>query len=173
MSRVLAAMTRLLEHLVVVLFTLLCTVVFGEVVARYVFNRPYFWSEEITVYTFTWVAFLGAALAMRSNRHVSISYFMAKLPAVGQAIAGILADVLVLAFLVLLAVQGVRFCLMNHTLASIALNIPLSFVSASLIVMTAAMILYTAASIGAKVRVLRSGGIGSAVPDTLVDERLT
>jgi TRAP-type transport system small permease protein len=172
-SRVLTTMTRWLEHAVIGLFTLLCAVVFGEVVARYVFNHPYFWSEEITVYTFTWVAFLGAALALRSNRHVSISYFVSRLPAAGQAVAGILADVLVLAFLVLLAVQGVRFCLMNNTLASIALNIPLSFVSASLIVMTAAMILYTAESIQAKVRGLKAGRIGSAGPDTSVDERLT
>jgi TRAP-type C4-dicarboxylate transport system permease small subunit len=166
-------MTRWLEHAVIGLFTLLCTVVFGEVVARYVFNHPYFWSEEITVYTFTWVAFLGAALALRSGRHVSISYFVSRMPATGQAMAGLLADGLVLAFLVLLAVQGVRFCLMNHTLASIALNIPLSFVSASLIVMTTAMMLYTAASIWAKVRALGSGRIGGAVSDTSVDERMT
>ncbi len=173
MSRLLATVTRVLEHAVIGLFTVLCTVVFGEVVARYVFNRPYFWSEEITVYTFTWVAFLGAALALRSNRHVSISYFVSRLPAAGQAVAGLLAEVLVLAFLVLLAVQGVRFCLMNHTLASIALNIPLSFVSASLIVMTGVMILYTTDSVITKVRLLRSGRLGSAMTDTSVDERMT
>jgi len=172
-SRLLAAMTRILEHAVVGLFTALCTVVFGEVVARYVFNHPYFWSEEITVYTFTWTAFLGAALALRSRRHVSISYFVSRLPAAGQAVAELLAEVLVLAFLLLLAVQGVRVCLMNHTLASIALNIPLSFVSASLIAMTGAMILYTVDSIVARMRFLRSGRPGSAGADTSVDERMT
>jgi TRAP-type C4-dicarboxylate transport system permease large subunit len=34
--------------MLLVLFSLLCIRVFGEVVARYLFNNPCFWSEELT-----------------------------------------------------------------------------------------------------------------------------
>lgn len=35
--------------MLLVLFSLLCILVLGEVVARSLFNNPFFWSEELTV----------------------------------------------------------------------------------------------------------------------------
>jgi len=148
---------RLLENATIGLFAVLCIVVFGEVVARYLFNHPFFWSDEVTVYAFTWVAFLGSALALRDNRHIGISFFVEKLPRGAQGVLGILADAIVLAFLGLFLVQSVKFCRMNHTVTSISLQIPLSFVSASLVVMNVLMIWYTLESLVGKVRRLQSG----------------
>jgi TRAP-type transport system small permease protein len=148
---------RLLENVTIGLFALLCVVVFGEVVARYLFNHPFFGSDEVAVYAFTWVAFLGSALALRDNRHIGISFFVERLPRGAQHALGILGDAIVLAFLGLFLVQSVRFCRMNHTVTSISLQIPLSFVSASLVVMSALMIWYTLESLASKVRRLRSG----------------
>jgi TRAP-type C4-dicarboxylate transport system permease small subunit len=139
------------------LFAVLCIVVFGEVVARYLFNHPFFWADEVTVYTFTWVAFLGSALALRDNRHIGISFFVEKLPRGAQGVLGIVADAIVLAFLGLFLVQSVKFCRMNHTVASISLQIPLSFVSAALVVMNVLMIWYTVEALAGKIRGLRSG----------------
>ncbi|MEI8190030.1 MAG: TRAP transporter small permease [candidate division NC10 bacterium] len=152
---------RLLENVTIGLFAVLCVVVFGEVVARYLFNHPFFWSDEVTVYAFTWVAFLGSALALRDNRHIGISFFVEKLPSGAQGVLGILADTIVLAFLGLFLVQSVQFCRMNHSVASISLQIPLSFVSASLVVMNALMIWYTLESLVGKVRRLQSGTPGA------------
>jgi TRAP-type C4-dicarboxylate transport system permease small subunit len=167
-----ARLNRLLENVSIALFAMLCTVVFGEVVARYVFNRPYFWSEEVTVYTFTWVAFLGSALALRDNRHIGISYFMSMLPRVAQGVMGVIADSIVLAFLGLFLVQSVRFCLMNHSVASIALQIPLSYVSGSLVVMIALMIWYTLDSLVGKIRALRAGAEGVVASDGSATEKM-
>jgi TRAP-type C4-dicarboxylate transport system permease small subunit len=151
-----ATLNRCLEHLVIALFAALCLVVFGEVVARYAFNRPYFWSEEVTVYAFTWVAFLGSALALRDGRHIGISYFVSLLPPRGQVWVGILADGVVLGFLGLFLVQSIRFCFMNHSVVSIALQIPLSYVSASLVVMAVLMIGYSLRALLGKFRGLNA-----------------
>jgi TRAP-type C4-dicarboxylate transport system permease small subunit len=148
---------RLLENVTIGLFGVLCIVVFGEVVARYLFNHPFFWSDEVTVYVFTWVAFLGSALALRDNRHIGISFFVERLPRGAQGVLGIFADAIVLAFLGLFLVQSVKFCQMNHTVASISMQVPLSFVSASLVVMNALMIWYTLESLTGKARRLWSG----------------
>jgi TRAP-type C4-dicarboxylate transport system permease small subunit len=154
------------------LFAVLCVVVFGEVVARYVFNHPFFWSDEVTVYAFTWVAFLGSALALRDNRHIGISFLVEKLPRKQQGMLGILADAIVLAFLGLFLVQSVKFCRMNHTVTSISLQIPLSFVSASLVVMNTLMIWYTAESLVGKFRALRSGVPAAEAPADSVVEKV-
>ena len=163
---------RLLENVTIGLFAMLCVVVFGEVVARYLFNHPFFWSDEVTVYTFTWVAFLGSALALRDNRHIGISFFVEKLPRGAQGALGILADAIVLAFLGLFLVQSVTFCRMNHTVTSISLQIPLSFVSASLVVMNVLMIWYTVESLAGKLRRLRSGVRAASVPDGSAAEKV-
>lgn len=167
-----ARLNRLLENITIALFAMLCAVVFGEVVARYVLNRPYFWSDEITVYLFTWVSFLGAALALRDNRHIGISVFVSKLPRTLQGVLGIFGDGVVLAFLGLFLVQSVRFCRMNNTVASIALQIPLSYVSASLVVMIVLMIWYTLESLAGKVRELRSGAVAAVASDASATEKV-
>jgi len=135
--------TRLLENLLVGLFAILCCLAFGEVVFRYLLNQPHAWSEEASIYLFTWVSFLGAALAFRRRRHVGISYFVDKLSPRWQAGCECLAHLFVLGFLGLLLVQAIRFTLMNHTLNSIVLQIPLSWVAVSLSVMTLLMVVYT------------------------------
>jgi TRAP-type C4-dicarboxylate transport system permease small subunit len=42
------------------------------VVLRYVFNDPLTWGEELIVALFTWMVFVGAAAAVRSNLHIRI-----------------------------------------------------------------------------------------------------
>lgn len=157
MVRLRAVVNRLLENIVLVLFSLLCILVFGEVVARYVFNNPYFWSEELTIYTFTWVSFLGAALALKNNRHVLVGVFVSWLPRTAQYVTTLLADVIVMGFLVLLLVQSILFWELSHSLRSIALNIPLSLVSASLVLMAGLMIFYLGDAIVQKHRAFRTG----------------
>jgi len=154
-ARFRSLMNRLLENVVLVLFSLLCILVFGEVIARYVFNNPFFWSEELTIYTFTWVSFLGAALALKNNRHVLVGVFVSWLPRTAQYAATLLADVIVMGFLILLLVQSILFWELSHSLRSIALNIPLSFVSASLVVMAGLMIFYLGDAIVQKHRAYR------------------
>lgn len=166
-------LTRVLENSVLILFALLCILVFGEVVARYIFNNPFFWSEELTIYTFTWVAFLGAALALKNNRHVVVNVFVSWLPRTAQYVATLMADLIVLAFLVLLLVQSVLFWELSHTLRSIALNIPLSFVSGSLVVMACIMIFYLCDSVVQKYRHFRTGRDADGPEAVSVDEVMT
>ncbi len=156
MHRLKARLNRALENLTIAMFAVLCLVVFGEVVARYGLNHPFFASDEVTVYAFTWVAFLGSALALRDRRHIGISVFVEMLPGAAQRGIAILGDAIVLAFLGLFLVQSYRFCRMNSTVASIALQIPLSYVSASLVVMNGLMIWYTLDSLIGKLRALRA-----------------
>lgn len=42
------------------------------VVMRYVFNDPLIWGEELIVGFFTWMVFIGASAAVRSQMHIRI-----------------------------------------------------------------------------------------------------
>jgi TRAP-type C4-dicarboxylate transport system permease small subunit len=155
--RLAARLNRGLENLVIALFGILCLVVFGEVVSRYLLNQPHVGSEELIIYLFTWISFLGAALALRSGRHVSISYFVSLLPERAQHAIALAGDLVVLAFLGLLAVLAIRFARMNHTVNSITLQIPLSYIAASLVAMALLMIAAMLGRLREGVRRLRGG----------------
>jgi len=64
--------------LVVVEITVL---MFAVVVARYVFALPLMWAEETVRYSFTWLAFLSGALAMKHGGHMAMELLAAAMPA--------------------------------------------------------------------------------------------
>jgi TRAP-type C4-dicarboxylate transport system permease small subunit len=45
---------------------------FGQVIARYGFNAPIVWAEELATLMFAWITFLGAAVVQRDDSHLGI-----------------------------------------------------------------------------------------------------
>ncbi|MEJ5229615.1 MAG: TRAP transporter small permease, partial [Pseudothermotoga sp.] len=51
-------------------------IVFYQVVARYVFNKPPMWTEEIALITMIWISMLGAGVGVRTGIHVKVEIFI-------------------------------------------------------------------------------------------------
>jgi TRAP-type C4-dicarboxylate transport system permease small subunit len=47
-------------------------VMFAQVIARYAFDAPFYWAEELATLLFSWVIFLGAAAVQRDDSHLSV-----------------------------------------------------------------------------------------------------
>ncbi|MDP1989652.1 MAG: TRAP transporter small permease [Syntrophales bacterium] len=58
--------------LITICHGLIAILVVIAVVMRYVFNNPLTWGEELIVCLLTWMVFLGAAAAVRSQMHIRI-----------------------------------------------------------------------------------------------------
>ena len=54
-------------------------VLFLGVIARFVFNRPLVWSDEIASLLFLWLAMLGAAIALRRGVHMRLTTVTARM----------------------------------------------------------------------------------------------
>ena len=54
------------------MMAVMTTLVFINVIARYLFNFSIIWAEEISQYLMIWIAYLGAGLALREGRHVAL-----------------------------------------------------------------------------------------------------
>ncbi|MFZ7132641.1 MAG: TRAP transporter small permease [Eubacteriales bacterium] len=65
-----------LSELCIVLLTI--TVLAG-VVARYVFNHPFHWSDEMACYLFVFVVFMGAADVARQDKHIAVDLILNRL----------------------------------------------------------------------------------------------
>ncbi len=54
---------------------------FYQVLSRYFFGFSIFWTEEIVRYLVIWSNFIGASLIVKSNEHISVTFFVDKLDA--------------------------------------------------------------------------------------------
>src|SRR5450631_1114446 len=50
------------------------------VVARYVFNSPLTWSDELASTLFLWLAMLGSVIALRRAEHMRLAFLIALAP---------------------------------------------------------------------------------------------
>ena len=74
--RIFGSVDDAIAHVEDILITLCHGLIFVlvvlAVVMRYVFNDPLIWGEELIVALLTWMVFLGAAAAVRSQMHIRI-----------------------------------------------------------------------------------------------------
>ena len=93
----------LCEHLVVALFAVMVAVFAVSIPARFAFNRPLIWSDEVLVLVMIWCTFLAGALVIEEREHVVFDLVYETLPPGGRRwmliagsvlLAGILAAAL-------------------------------------------------------------------------------
>ncbi|MBZ9894458.1 MULTISPECIES: TRAP transporter large permease subunit [unclassified Mesorhizobium] len=85
-----------------VVLVLMSLSVLAGVVSRYVFNDSFSWTEEFSVWAFTWMIFIGAAMGIRQKRHVAVDFVL------GYRVTRFLRDVIVALTLIMLAFAGYR-----------------------------------------------------------------
>jgi TRAP-type C4-dicarboxylate transport system permease small subunit len=72
------SLARLLFQIAVVGTALMLVVVSANVIARFIFNEPLFWSEEVTAIMIVFVTVFPAALLWRRDWHIKLDMFAGK-----------------------------------------------------------------------------------------------
>jgi TRAP-type C4-dicarboxylate transport system permease small subunit len=105
------------------MITLIITVSIG-VVARYFFRLPFDWTEELVTMCFVWISFMAAAVAAARHKLTVVDFFINKTSPLAQKIIGVISDLLILMFVVMLFIGS--FFLMPRMAGhvSVALNVP-------------------------------------------------
>lgn len=148
MERLLERCEHGLRVLLAGLLLFITTGVFIQVCLRYLFSLSFLWGEELSLFSFIWCVFLGAAIAVRRRTHFAFDLLVGLLR--GRAAAGqrLLVDLIVLSLSVVILVQGYRFAILSIRRLSPALGITL-FVPTLIIPISAAyMILATGVAVG-------------------------
>ena len=111
--------------IVISMMAVMATLVFMNVVSRYIFNHSIIWAEEVSQYLMVWVAFLGAGLALRQGRHVAIEMLQDRLPPRARRMTRHLVALLLILFMGILIVLGFQFARFAWDQETPVLNIPL------------------------------------------------
>ncbi|NLN15819.1 MAG: TRAP transporter small permease [Firmicutes bacterium] len=71
---------ELVENAATAVFVFMFLVTAMQVILRFVFQRPFMWTEEAARFLYVWLTFLGAAVIMRDNEHITIDFLVKRLP---------------------------------------------------------------------------------------------
>jgi TRAP-type C4-dicarboxylate transport system permease small subunit len=112
------------QWLVIALMATMATLVFVNVVSRYVFNDSIIWVEEFTQYQMIWITYLGAGLALREGRHVAVDLVETVLPRAWRRPVRIGIGLAMLAFLVAIGVLGFQIAAFTWNQETPVMNIP-------------------------------------------------
>ena len=79
-----------------------------QIVARYVFDKPFIWPEEVARLILVWIAFVGAAALIRRGGDIAVETFIDMLAPARRRVMLLIRDLLMVAVYALVAWQGWR-----------------------------------------------------------------
>ena len=79
-KKIITAMTKTLDIVIIILMLAMVAVVFYQVIMRQIFENPPMWGEQISVLFMVWFVFLGIVLGLEEDLHIGISMFVNLLP---------------------------------------------------------------------------------------------
>ena len=133
-----------------------------QIVARRVFNLPFVWAEDLTVFLFVWTSFLGAAVLYDRRAALSIDTFTSRLTPRAQARLAIVVDVVLFVALLYLSRLAYDFFVIQKDLGhklggatglpSYAMTMAVLIAMATMFASTAAMLMGHCIPAGARQR---------------------
>lgn len=156
-----------IEALSAVLMVGIVLMLFGGVVARYVFSHPVGWVDEAVSIAFIWVAMLGSVLAMHRNEHLRLTMFVDMLPERIRSYVHAFALVAIAAFLIGLIGPSIEHVESEWIMTSMALEIPsgirVSAIAVGMILMLAIIAVYALKTVPLHSLVTAVVGVGAFV----------
>ena len=130
---ILATSVRLLAEIpAAILVVAEIGILFAGVLARYVFQAPLVWSDELASILFLWLAMLGSVIALQRGEHMRLTAVVARLSPTGQARAAALASAAVAAFLLMVVPAGWDYAAEQWFIQTPALNMHDTFRAAAI-----------------------------------------
>jgi len=151
------AATRVVDALAIASFTGMFLCVLGQVVLRYVFDRPLVWSDELARYLFVWCAFLGWIVAARRRSHLAIGVVAERCGPRGRSLFALVASAAALIFAGLLFAYGIQITARNLDVDTVALFFSFGFVYAIVPVAAVAVGIYAIVDAIVALQLFRTG----------------
>ncbi|TYS01476.1 TRAP transporter small permease [Rossellomorea vietnamensis] len=103
---------KLVIYSVLLLLAVLITLVFLQVVLRFVFSSGMVWAEELDRYIFVWLMFLGITMGVYKQKHIAITVIADRLGRFSKVLR-LLVHLITGFFFAVLLWQGYQFMLVS------------------------------------------------------------
>ena len=123
------------------IFALLFVTFVVQVAARFLFDRPLAWSDELVVILYIAMVFWSAATLLKEREHVMFDLVYAALPAWGQRAMALVGVVLIAGLMGVLLPYAFDYVRFMHREPTAVLGVPFSWVFAPFLVFVLAVVL--------------------------------
>jgi len=113
---------------VVTLFAVLTSAVFVQVVARYVFNQPPAWTEEVARFCQVWIILLTSSICIRKGSHLAVDYLSPALPLGWRRVVALLTGTLIALYAAVVVIWGIRLVFIGGLQTSPAMQLNMAWV---------------------------------------------
>jgi TRAP-type C4-dicarboxylate transport system permease small subunit len=100
---------RVEQTLITILLSLMIAIAFLQIVLRNIFATGITWADPLVRNLVLWVGFVGAAIATREGKHITIDVLPQRVPQQVKAIIGIIIQVFAAFICALLTFASVKF----------------------------------------------------------------
>lgn len=129
------------ETIAAILVAAEIVILFAGVMARYVFQAPIVWTDELGSILFLWLAMMGAVVAFRRGAHMRMTALLTMAKPGARAFLEVVAVTAGVAFLLLIVVPGYEYAYEETYITTPALGIMNVWRAAAIPTCTALMIL--------------------------------
>lgn len=140
-NKLLKKITDSINNFTGILLIILTAITFYEVISRYIFNKPWIYSNGLTMLIFPWMIFISAISITADKNHLSIEYFRGLLPKKIKTFVMYVSEVWILGFLIYMFFSGLEITIFNYCKNNQFLNISQSFFYASLPISFGSMVI--------------------------------
>ncbi|HZW68347.1 MAG TPA: TRAP transporter small permease [Pseudogracilibacillus sp.] len=128
MAKAINLMNLILKHVLNLVFAVLTTAVFTQVIFRFVLKKPLAWTEELAIYCLVWLTFLGAAYALSQRAHIGVDFFIQLFPLAVRKVIYTVATFISLVFYLIMVSYGYRLMIQGFAQTSSVFKIPMGAV---------------------------------------------
>lgn len=134
---------KIVKIIIAVLLFAIMTILFIGVIARYFFNRPIYWTDELVTYMLVCMTFLGGYVALRSDRLVRVTFVLSLLPDKVRRAVEVFSQLVIIVFLGILGYYSILIMSTPVVLKqkTVALSMPMKYFYGLIPVMIALMLL--------------------------------
>ncbi|MDR1534040.1 MAG: TRAP transporter small permease [Planctomycetota bacterium] len=108
-------------------FFVMVAVTFAQVVARFIFNDPISWSEEVARYLFLWITLIGASHAIALGKHFCVDFLISRFPPKLYKATALFTVLCVLVFAAIMVHYGWSVAWRTRFQVSPALELPMCY----------------------------------------------
>ena len=107
---------------------MLTVAVFAQVVARYVFNQPPAWTEELARFCQVWIILLASSICLRKGSHLAVDYLGPALGPRARFAVAVFRSGLMAIYSAVVVIWGVRLMMIGLVQTSPAMQLNMGLV---------------------------------------------
>ena len=127
-SRVFARLDKMADIFLMSCLGVMGTVLFMQVIFRYILKNPLIWSEELARYLHVWIALFGIRFGFRHNAHLNVSFFFNKFNKKTQSFIKLFTDIFIIICIIIYLPGAIIFIKDQMNIVSSAMGVNMGLV---------------------------------------------